>query len=82
MDCYKRALKVSHGNGDKRLKSVALTGLGAVHYALNSQSCEAEIYARKALEASKETGIKRQMSTNYINLALFYSKKWSIPEIT
>lgn len=58
---------------ETRLNSVALTGLGAVHYALNSQSCEAEMYARKALEVSKETGIKRQMSTNYINLALFYS---------
>lgn len=73
MDCFKRALEVSHGTGDKKLKSAALNGLGAVYYALNSQSCEAEIYPRKALEVSKETGDKKQISTNYINLALFYS---------
>lgn len=73
MDCFKRALEVSDGTGDKKLKSAALNGLGAVYYALNSQSCEAEIYPRKALEVSKETGDKKQISTNYINLALFYS---------
>ena len=73
IDCFKRALEVGQDTGDKKLKSAAMTGLGAVYYALDSQSCEAEIYARKALEISNETGDKRQMSTNYINLALFYS---------
>ncbi len=73
IEFFKSALKVSQEIGDRNLESNAYSGLGAVYYALDSQSGKAEIYARKALEISKETGNKRELATNYINLALIYS---------
>ncbi|XP_078372830.1 uncharacterized protein LOC144656485 isoform X2 [Oculina patagonica] len=70
---FESALKVSQEIGDRNLESNAYSGLGAVYYALDSQSGKAGMYARKALEISKETGNKRELATNYINLALIYS---------